>query len=302
MAPPTFTPQAAAPPRPEGPETFSAYVVKNYADWISNDAALVEQMRWLPIAKRPAMGVRWGVGVTMGNVTPKTTAKTSAELMHTTGPIGPDFVRKLEQRLDEQRDGTWSPLFSDKYMKVPAFLAETEDDLVNQAAKENLDGLVLLSMSSKTMGLAKTVRYTLIVKLVDVQTKKITWTAQPLNSQKAYSTLGTNHDACVELVRDSMAKLNEQFSLTALPKIDEAAVQRRAARLADGSGSAGQALRALAELRYYQAKKLLSQEDAERTYREIASDKAKILAGGEGTERAAAVAEWYVTRSLRNPL
>jgi hypothetical protein len=94
-----------------------------------------------------------------------------------------------------------------------------------------------------------------------------------------------------------MAKLNEQYATAAFPAIDAAAVLRRAAKLAESGGSPLQVLRNLAELRYYQAKKLLAQEDAERTYHEIVGDRAKILAGGEGTERSAAVEEWFLSRN-----
>jgi hypothetical protein len=297
--PPAGTPMPQVEtPQPNRMEaaTFAGYVAQNYFNWIGDDSSLVNNMHWLPIAKRPTMGLRWGLGVTFAGVTTRKDAKIAADLLPLTGPIGPDLVRQLEQRLDERRDGEWA-FPNGQFMRVPAFSAETEEDLMTKAAKENLDGLVLISMTSKRMGMAKTLRITMIVRLVDVLGHKITWSSSPLNSQKAQSTQGTKADASVQLVGEVMAKLDEQYASVKFPAIGDTAVQRRAAHLAESGGSPPQVLRNLAELRYYQAKKLLSESDAERAYHEIVGEKAKVLAGGDGTQRTAAAAEWWQSQN-----
>jgi hypothetical protein len=294
-APPAETPAAT---RPE-PATFGAYVARAYADWIGDDGLLMANMRWLKLARRPAIGLRWGVGVTMGVDTPRRPTITPVELHQLTGPIGPEFVRLLTERLNQHRDGPWSTPAPAKVGNVPVLLATSEDELIAQAGRENLDGLVLISMSAKRIGLKKTLRVTMIVRLVDVLGNKATYSSAPLNSQKAKATQGTAEDASVQLVQEVMAKLDEQYSLAAFPPIDETAAQRRAVKLAEAGASAAQSLRALAELRYYQAKKLLSQDDALRAYEAIIGAKGKILATGDGPERTAVVEDWFGSQIAR---
>jgi hypothetical protein len=278
--------------RPE-PKTFRDYVARNYSDWLGDDAVLTSGMRWLPVAKRPAMAVRWGLGVTMGSLTPPSPVISPEELTRVTGPVGLDFVRLLLRRLDSQRDGAWSKVPNEQFVKLPVFFAESEEDLLAVAASASLDGLVLISMTSQRIGLTKTPRETMVVRLADVMAHKITWSSAPLNSQKAVKTRGTSEDASVELVKSVEEKLAEQYGLVPLPSISEAAAQQRAARLAESGGGAELLLRRLVELRYYQAKKLLKTEDAEHAYTALIGDKAKIIAHGEGAERAAAVEDWF---------
>jgi hypothetical protein len=298
-AQPKLQPPEAIKPRPT-PKTFPDYVARNYADWIGDDAILTSRMRWLPIAKRPALAVRWGVGVAMAQTTTHRSIRRPEELARLTAPIGPEVVRVLAQRLDEKRDGDWSDLPDPGLMKVPVFFAEMEDELVDDAALQNLDGLVLISISTQRMGLSKTMRITMVIRLVDVLAHKSTWSSAPLNNQKAQATRGTAEDASVLLVRSVFEKLDEQYGLKAVPELDEAVVEKRAARLAKVGAKPAETLRTLAELRYYQAGKLLKPDDAQRCYETLIGDKAAgMVAGTDAAARARAVEEWFQSRNGR---
>ncbi len=288
-------------PRPT-PKTFPDYVAKNFADWIGDDARLTSGMRWLPIAKRPALAVRWGVGITMGSMTVRKTIRSVGELSMITGPVGPEIVRALVQRLDEKRDGAWSDVPDARLTKVPVFSAESEDQLIDEAARQNLDGLVLMSLSTQRVGLTKTPRVTLIVRLVDVLARKTTWSSAPLNNQKARATLGTAEDASVALAQSMIAKLDEEYGLTALPAMTEVVVKQHASNLSQAAAKPGAVLRTLAELRYYQAAKLLQRDDAQRCYQALIGDKAAaIVAGPDSEARACAVEGWFLAQMGREP-
>jgi hypothetical protein len=277
--------------RPE-PDSFREYIARNYADWIGNDAALSSRMRWLPACKRPAMAVRWGLGVTAGSLTPKRYITDANELSGMTGPIGPELVRRLVERIDEHCDGQWSKL-PDRFVKVPIFFALTNDDLMTLAAIENLDGLLAIDMSAQRFGVAGETRVTLTVKLIDVLARKVTWSSMPLSGQKARVTQGTADDASVEMITQVMSKIDEQYGLAPLPAINEAAAARRANKLSEAGGKSEQSLRSLLELRYYQSRKLLKADETRQAYQAIAGDKAAILAGDDGAARTAAVEEWF---------
>jgi hypothetical protein len=284
------------------PKTFRDYIARNYAGWIGDDGGLTSHMRWLPVSKRPALAVRWGVGVTMAAMTPRKAIRQAAELAGLTGPSGPGLVGVLAQRLDDKRDGAWSDMPDASLMKVPVFSAESEDALVDEAGRQSLDGLVMMSLTSQVVGISKTPRVVMVVRLVDVLARKTTWSSAAVNNQKIAATQGTAEDASVLLVRSVLAKLDEQFGLKPLPALSAAAVAQRASRLAATTPRPEAALRTLAELRYYQAGKLLKHDDAQRCYQALIGDEeAETLAGTDAEARVHTVEEWFQSRSEKEP-
>ncbi len=280
--------------------TFRDYIAKNYADWIGDEQRLMSAMRWLPIAKRPALAVRWGVGVTMGQMTARKAIWQAAELSRLTGPSGPGLVQVLAERLDEKRDGPWCDLADVRLAKVPVFSAESEDQLIDEAARQNLDGLVLMSVSAQRVGVSKKIRATMLVRLVDVLAHRATWTSAPLSSQKAQATQGTAEDASVALVRSVLTRLDEDYRLAPLPPLSANVVQQRASHLAKVTVKPGAMLRTLAELRYYQASKLLNHDEAQRCYQSLLGDKAaEALAGPDAAARTDAIQEWFQSHCER---
>jgi hypothetical protein len=219
------------------------------------------------------------------------------DLSTLTGPVGVELVRALVRRIDEKIDGTWSEVPA-AMLKVPVVSAESEEQLIDVAARMNVDALALISLSAQRMGLKKTLRVTMVVRLVDVQLRKTTWSSAPLNSQKAKATLGTAEDANALLLKSVLDRIDADYKLAPLPALGEEIVQRRADRLAAGSPSPEAILRALAELRYYQASKLLKPDDARRCYNDLLGDTAaEALAGTDSQARARAVDEWFQSQT-----
>jgi hypothetical protein len=291
-------PQPGDPTNQPPSKTFRDYIADNYSAWIGDDARLVREMKWLPAAKRPALGIRWGIGVDMPSTTPRKMIGKAEELTLLTGPAGPQLFGALVQRIDGKLCGKWSDMPSLAMPKVPVFTDQSEEQLIDDAARMNLDALAMMSLSADRVGITRTPRVTMIVRLVDVGARKITWSSAPLNSQKMRATLGKPDDASVLLLKSILDKLDADYKLADLPVFSEAVVQQRADRLAAAAPTPEVMLRTLAELRYYQASKLLKLDDARRCYATLIDDKAAgLLAGTNSEARAHAVDEWFQSRT-----
>jgi hypothetical protein len=280
-----------------GPKAFRGYVAKNYSDWIGDDNRLIHEMRWLPVAKRPALAVRWAVGVTMPSMTPRKMIRQVDELYVLTGPVGVELVRALVARIDSKIDGRWSEEPAGM-LKVPVVSAESEDQLIGIAARMNVDAMALISLSVQRIGLAKMPRAIMVVRLVDVPAHKATWSSAELNSQKAKATLGTVEDANALLLKSVLAKLDADYRLSPVPKLGDDVVHKRANRLAAGFTAAETMLRTLAELRYYQASKLIEPGDARQCFKNLVGEAvAEALSGADPQARAQAVDDWFQSQA-----
>ncbi len=79
-----------------------------YLDWFAqDDQQIADAMKWFSGIKRPAMGVRWGLGVYTGKNSTKKNYPNVNFLWHDTGPIGPDITKALTDRLDQKQFGPW---------------------------------------------------------------------------------------------------------------------------------------------------------------------------------------------------
>ncbi len=281
------------------PQSFRECVAKDYFSWIAGDKnLLVKEMRWIPIAKRPARAVRWGLGVFVPGTTQRQQFRQPMELTALTGPIGLQLVNLLGQRLVDKRDGKWSENRNPLIPRVPSFSAESEESLMTEAESQNLDGMVMVFISSEKSTRARTSRIAMVVRLVDVPAHKATWSSQPLNNQRIEYTKGTAKDASVQLVQTVSAKLDEQFGLAEMPELSQTVVERRAERLAADASKPEAVLRALVELRYFEAKKLLGTTKARSCYESLLGAKTtESVIGGSAEESARALDAWFNNRA-----
>jgi hypothetical protein len=107
--------------------------------------------------------------------------------------------------------------------------------------------------------------------------------------------LAAQPDAATDLVNSFVSELMNQidakYKLQAMPAVMAEQVKDRVDRLTKAKSA--DVLTALAELRYYQAKGLLSADAATSAYRTwLNADSAKLLATGGSRMRRAAVQQW----------
>ena len=163
------------------------------------------------------------------------------------------------------------------------------------AKRQGLDGLVLASLTVRAIGLSGRTETTMRIKLIDVATRQTLWTSKMLSSTRVAAAQKTGTDPMAELVTEVLEAVDAYFALTPMPSMKPEHVKGRVARLAeDFSRSDHDAmLPVLAELRYYQAKQLLTAEEATPLYDQIlGAGKGRLLAGGDETQRRAVLEEW----------
>jgi len=121
------------------------------------------------------------------------------------------------------------------------------------------------------------------------------WTSRPLNSyrvegaRKAGEKKGT--DPTGKFVKDATRYIDRYLQLIDMPKISHDAAVRRATALS--AKPQKNPLPSLMELRYYQWKKILTDEEfAEHVAKLVGPDKARQLATGSEAERLKVVKSW----------
>ena len=143
------------------------------------------------------------------------------------------------------------------------------------AARLNLDGLVTITLTNERAGFHSARRIVLQIRLMDVISHKSLWVAPPLSSNKAAATAGTAGDASMLLVRSVLQQIDDRLSLQPMPELTGEAVNNRVGKLAGTPMPPEAALRWLAELRYYQGKKLLGEAEAKAAFKAILGEEAQ---------------------------
>ena len=267
-----------------------------HVDLIVGDGTAVQQrMRWFPGAKRPVIGLRWGFGVQWtGNMAPPP-IRTPQDLAALIGPAGPGIGNALQQRISEGKFGDWPEEGDARFRQVTFLGIGKQTDLQTAAARQGLSALMVASVSARPIGLTGRTELTMRFRLIDLATRQALWTSKSLSSSRAATAQFSGANPFAELMTDVLGAVDESFVLKPMPPMKPVHVQGRVTKLEpDFSTSQHDAmLPVLAELRYYQAKQLLTAEEAAPLYDQIlGAAKGRVLAGGSEAERRAAVEAW----------
>lgn len=273
-----------------------------------DDAEVLDTLRWSPALKQPALANRWAVAVRASTKTPAAggasaggTNLTDQAARDCREKIAQPLVAKLQKDIADGHYGRWlgeakTNVKSNEppVEKSPGLvhILATDGEKIDQLVREEQVELVLtVEMAIRTTPRTGSQAIMQIV-VSDSQGKRL-WTSRDLNStqvQAAQHRPGAP-DPLAELIAQAVAAL-QRFHLTELPEIPREAAQRRAETLA--ASTMEQPLPALLELRYYQSRGLLDEQQLASLYERLVgnADDGSRLAGGAPEERLEIVRRW----------
>ncbi len=271
------------------------YVRQTMADLIAgDDATVAHRVKWFPAAKRPTIGLRWGVGVTVtGVASPPRRLISVSDLAKVTGPAGPAVGNGLQERLSSGEFGKWPDAGDEKYRQVAILGSGSQSRLVDQARNAGLDMVAVFELIVKSLGVGTKTETIMRLRFVDVAIGEPLWVSGRLSDIKIRAAMHEGRDLAGDFVGKATAEIDQNFCLKPMPSLKPEHIQGRLATLAEEASDSPDSLPILVELRYYQAKQLLTPEQATPIYNKIVGDdKGSTLATGDGDQRRQVLNEW----------
>ena len=261
------------------------YVRNHLLSLMLHQDELVDGLRWFAKAKRPVVGLRWGLGVTWTSKVAMPQLTSEYDLARITGTIGPGIADGLNQRIAGGQFGNWPQQGDPQLRRLVLVGCGKSADLLDNAEYYQLDALAILDLSPKAIGMTGRVDNTLRIRLIDVDSHKTLWTSNSLSSRRVAAAQRKGEDPSGDLVRETLEEVDSLFDLKPMPALQAEHVKRRVASLLDGYQSNDDPWPILIELRYYQAKGLLPEKDAAAAYdRLLGKGKGQTLASGNETQ------------------
>jgi hypothetical protein len=251
-----------------------------------DDEEFVGQLRWYTGAKQPVLGLRWGIGIAAQGVD-AASPSTAFDIGKLTGIVGNGIIKQLNKRIDSGDFGAW-PLRGDARVRHAIPLGTGDrDGLLTTAADLGLDAVVILELSQQNVALATDV--TLKVRISDVSGQP-QWVSSSLSNQRF------TPQAAANLTSRFLGEIGSQFEanykLRAIPALKPVDAEARTNLLA--ALTPADLFSALAEVRFYQVKKLISIDLAATAYVKWLGDaRGRAFATGDGRQRRAVLAQWW---------
>ena len=216
--------------------------------------------------------------------------------------LGQPMIDRLEKRA---RQGHFGEFFRQSSGGVPGAGPGGESnvamlgvitkpkELRPSALKEGVDVLLVAQISGKASRSGKMPQTSMVLRITDVDRDKQLWESKPLASSRVAGALRTNKkrgDPLSEL-NDELMKEVEKLHLAEMPNISSEAAGGRAKKLV--AKKRENPLPVLAELRYYESKKLLTSEQLAELYTKlIGKEDGPRLATGTEQQRNEIVRQW----------
>ncbi len=176
--------------------------------------------------------------------------------------------------------------------------ASSTADVREAAQRENLDFVLVATLSTKAIRNGPT-QSVLAIRVMDMSKDGDGWGPKPVNHVQvmvAQQAPGKEEEPAAALIRTVLTYIGRQYRLVEMPEFSHEAAQQRAAALS--LSRPANPLSAILELRYYQWKKLLTdQEFAERAAEIAGAEDGQRLATGTEVERKQVVDRWI--RAIR---
>jgi WD40 repeat protein len=272
------------------------FVRKTLIDLLADDGAdLQDRLMWFPAAKRPSIGLRWGVAVQLTGQASGSGVRSLEDLSKLTGPIGPALVKQIEQGMADGAFGQWAESSPPGSRQVAIVGEGNQHDLIRDAEQSGLDVLAVFHLTVKAVGLSLKTDTTMRVRLVDVADGEVLWSSSSLSSSRATAARRSGADPLGQLLASILAELDSGYRLQPMPALAPKHVEGRLAALEERIEGLEQdaLLPVLVELRYYQQRNLLPPERLVAVYEKIIGpENAPILAAGDGTQRRQVLEKW----------
>ena len=214
-------------------------------------------------------------------------------LPDTTGSVGPEIVAGLHQRAS---GGTFGKQlqggrrFRNRPRGVYLLPFAERDSILTEAANKGVDLAIIVQLTERNSprGPSDT---SMVVRVFNVQTGKNVWSSKALSANQARAAIESGRDdPLADLVQDTMEHVDE-YKLEPIPAFDAEQLQQRGAVLTEEVPVRPQM--PVAEVRYYQVKKLLDRDQAFAWYEKlVGTELATTLADGTADEREQVVRRW----------
>ena len=296
-------PTAPADPTPEAKLTGEDYERASrdyprraYLDLIIDDGAkLKERLRWFPGAKRPSISLRWGTGVTFPGMSRPPQIRRPEDMAKQTGVVGVKLVTEMQRRMHNGDFGDWPQGGESRFAQVCLLGAGTQNELIEAARRQGLDGLILFSITMRPIGTTRNMYAELKVRLIDVNGQLPVWNSTMISSRQIAAASGTVENPADEFVDLILKEIDATWTLAPMPALKPEHVQGRVAKILDTLDPTvrDDCLAALVEVRYYQACDLLGLDEATAVYDKIlGAGKGQVLAAGRKVERRELLETW----------
>jgi hypothetical protein len=240
---------------------------------VGSDDHVLRRLRWQPGAKRPSIGLRWGLGVYMVGESRQPSVTTLTELQDAAGQLGMEIANRLQERTDAGNFGEW-PLTEDRRLnKLTLLGSDTLSKLGEVAANNAVDAYAVITITRRKAPLARDFQMRMLVRVLDVRKQVEPWSSSSLSSTQLKAAGSGAVDIAENWLQEIMGKIDELYRLQPMPSYSAARTRIRAEELAQSGAPLAERV---AEVRYYHAKEQLSDADA-------AAALDKMLGDGRGS-------------------
>ncbi len=268
-------------------EASRTYLAQVVADLLAGDDAVFrEQMQWYPLGNRPVFGVRWACGVERGDLAPLSDA-----LEKDLKALSLALVTGLDQRLANRVFGAWPETGDPRCRQVAVLRTGRRHELIAAAKRRAVDLLVIVQPVPEAGSAPPPPQnpplQALKIDLFDVIEERVAGTFPAPLVPAAAGPAGFVPPPSAAVPKVPATELAEQFlkfvdERCALQPVPWAIVDRakpRMTQLASRVVSPHASAAVLLEVRYYQVRQLVPNDQAIAVYD-------AILGNGNGSKLA----------------
>lgn len=282
-------------------EASRMYLAQTVADLVaSDDTAFREQIQWFPLGNRPVFGVRWACGVERADASPLSEA-----LEKDLKALSLALVTGLDQRLANRVFGAWPETGDPRCRQVAVLRTGRRHELIAAAKRRAVDLLVIIQpvpeAGSAPQASQNAPLQALKIDLFDVIEERVAATFPAPLGSAIPGPMGPVPPPSIAVPKVAAAELAEQFlkfvdDRCVLQPVPWAIVDRakpRMTQLASRVVSPHAGAAVLVEVRYYQVRQLVPNDQAIAVYESILGNgRGSKLALGDTAARREVLQSW----------
>ena len=272
-------------------DLFQAYVASVLAD----DQKISSQLKWVPGAKRPTIGERWGICALVRAGGKTRPVESIRDFHNMTGEIGSKFLKSMNERAVRGDFGDWASHNASALGNVAMTSGDDEAAIVENALAQQLNNLAIFEViqSLDRRGRVQDARMKIVFR--DLQKRREDWMSRSIRSSQMISEKRAGKDPAASFVESVMAVVDEHYAVTAMPDINKDLATQRSDQLSSVSPSTLQdKVHQLAEIRYYDANDLIGSDAATSYYKNTLSSPAgEQFPDANLANRQKLLRQWY---------
>ena len=260
------------------------YANQVYVELMTADKAAINSVAgWFRQGRRPAAGVRWGIGLEFtGQAQDPSHLVTSQEMFaQFTGQVGPALLSGLRKRLDNGAFGRWPEFGDPRFRDISWLGAGSRDRLLATATERDLDAVMLFELNSRLVGNNRV--HSLQVRLFQGGESQPVWQSKQLSLTYLDFAAARADDLRSELLYTVNSRIDDLYVLKEIPALKPEHMTSRVQALM--KDKIVRPLPYLFEVRYYHVNGRINNQQAAALYDRVIPGKGKELAEGTENER-----------------